>query len=259
MSDVVLYEAADGIATVTINRPEVRNAINTAVRDGLWTRFGEADQDPTVDVVIVTGADPAFCAGLDLKELATRPAEPASGEASREPTINRFVPFMTKPVIAAVNGVCVTGGLELALQCSFIVCSDRARFADTHARVGVMPGGGMTVLLPQAVGVRKAREMSLTGNYIDGDEAARLGLANHVVPHDELLPFTRGLAADIASLDAVFARHLLATYDVTSGTTVVEGLRHEALAARQLRIDGAEIERRRTAVIERGRDQVTPT
>ena len=113
-------------------------------------------------------------------------------------------------MIGAINGVAVTGGLELALQCTFLVASERARFADTHARVGIMPGGGITVLLARWIGLRRAIEMSLTGNFVDAEEALRLGLVNHVVPHDELLPFAQKLAADIVSNDQVGVRRLLA-------------------------------------------------
>jgi len=253
--EVVQYEVAERVATVTINRPQARNAITEEVREGLWSSFLRAEDDPDVDVAILTGTDPAFCAGMDLHELANRPRRPFNDHT--DPTVRRFVPHVTKPVIAAVNGACVTGGLELALQCSFIIASDRARFADTHARVGVMPWGGMTVFLPQVVGIRMAREMSLTGNYIDAVEAYRIGLANHVVPHEELMPFTRRIAADIVSVDQAGARQLLATYDATSSTTVAEGLRHEALAAMRWQPDGAEIEARRDAILSRGRSQTS--
>ena len=110
---------------------------------------------------------------------------------------------MTTPVICAVNGPCVSGGLEIVLSATFAVASDRARFADTHARLGVVPAWGLTALLPRAVGVRKAAEMSITGNFVPADEALRLGLVNHVVPHDDLLPFTRQLAGQIAPTGAV--------------------------------------------------------
>ena len=110
---------------------------------------------------------------------------------------------MAKPMICAVNGACVTGGLELALSCTFVVASDRARFADTHARLDVVAGWGLTALLPRAVGVRKAAEMSITGNFVDAAEALRLGLVNHVVPHGELGSFARDLADDVAGTGAV--------------------------------------------------------
>ena len=122
-------------------------------------------------------------------------------------------PEMATPVIGAINGVAITGGFELALACDFLVASERARFADTHARVGIMPGWGLTVLLPEAVGFRRATEMSTTGNFLDAATALTWGLVNHVVPHDELLPFARKLAADIAGVDRRAVRQMLATYD----------------------------------------------
>ena len=120
---------------------------------------------------------------------------------------------LTKPLIGAVNGVAITGGFELALNCDFLVASDRAKFGDTHTRVGVMPGWGMTVLLPQAIGVRRAREMSLTGNFMLADEALQFGLVNHVVAHEDLIPFTRQLATDIIGNDQQGVRQILATYN----------------------------------------------
>src|SRR5688572_10686420 len=120
---------------------------------------------------------------------------------------------MATPVIGAINGVAITGGFEVAMACDFLVASERARFADTHARVGIMPGWGLTVLLPQAVGVRRAKELSTTGNFLDAETALAWGLVNHVVPHEELLPFARKLAADIGGVDRRAVRQMLDTYD----------------------------------------------
>jgi enoyl-CoA hydratase len=147
----------------------------------------------------------------------------------------------------------------LALACDFLVASEHARFADTHARVGVMPGWGLTVLLPQAIGLRRAREMSATGNYIDATTALSWGLVNHVVPHDELLPFCRQLAADIVSNDQPGVREIFATYDAVAATTVDAGWRVETEAARRWagnRLDPEEISRRRQAIVDRGRSQL---
>jgi enoyl-CoA hydratase/carnithine racemase len=165
MSDVVLYEVSERIATITLNRPEARNALSSAVLRRLPEVLRQADADPDVDVVILTGADPAFCAGLDLKELGSDggnlgggqrgEGNGADGNANRDGVRGPF-PRMTKPLIGAVNGVAITGGFELALNCDFLVASERAKFGDTHTRVGVMPGWGLTVLLPQAIGVRRA-------------------------------------------------------------------------------------------------------
>ena len=117
-----------------------------------------------------------------------------------------MIPQLTKPLIGAVNGVAITGGLELVLACDFLVASERARFADTHARMGIMPGWGLTYELPAAVGLRRARQMSATGNFVDAATALTWGLVNHVVPHAELMEFTRRLAADAASNDPAAVR-----------------------------------------------------
>ena len=181
-------------------------------------------------MIILTGADPAFCAGVDLKEFGSGETV-AAGEGFadsgvRDPDgrlpMRGALPAHTKLLIGAINGVAVTGGFEVALACDFLIASDRARFADTHARVGVMPGWGLTVLLAQRIGVARAREMSVTGNFIDAAQAYEWGLVNHVVPHDELLPFCRKLAADSITIDQRAVRRMLATYAENSDTTIAE-------------------------------------
>ena len=154
----------------------------------------------------------------------------------------------------------VTGGLELALQCTFLVASEHATFGDTHARVGIMPGGGVTVLLAQSVGLRRAIEMSLTGNYIGADEALRLGLVNHVVPHEELLPFARQLAADIAGNDRRGVRRLLAHYrEIANASTLDEAYGIEGAMAEDWVRDTSRLTERRLQVTARGRTQRTLT
>jgi enoyl-CoA hydratase len=249
---VILTSVADYIATVTLNRPERRNALSGELIAGLQATLADLDGRDDVRVMILTGADPAFCAGLDLTELG-QPGGPLR-EAGRAAAI----PDLAKPLIGAINGVAVTGGLEVALACDFLVASERARFADTHARVGLQPGWGMTVALPAAVGLRRAREMSATGNFVDASTALAWGLVNHVVAHDDLLPFARQLAADAASTDQDALRAMYATYDEGSLGTRRDALRLEAeVNARWHRkgIDAGEVARRRAAVIERGRAQ----
>ena len=211
-------------ATITINRPEARNALSTAVLREIRASVTAAELDEHVDVMILTGADPAFSAGVDLKEAG------AGGRArgSSDPVESSRGPFPahTKPLIGAINGVAVTGGLELALQCDFLIASERARFADTHSRVGVQPGWGLTVLLPQAVGIRRARQMSATGNYVDADQALSWGLVNEVVAHDLLLPRCRAIAADIRSNDQENVRQLFATYQPGRGGHPRGGVGH---------------------------------
>ena len=151
------------------------------------------------------------------------------------PPLDRRGPFQprTKPLIGAINGVAVTGGFELALACDFLIASDRARFADTHSRVGIQPGWGLTVLLTEAVGVRRARELSATGNFLDAPTALTWGLVNHDVAHDELLPYCRQLAADIVSNDQAGVRQILATYAAGSLVTAEAWWDLEVRAARE--------------------------
>ncbi len=261
MSDVVLVEVGDAVATVTLNRPEARNALSRELRKALPATLRELDERDDVRAIVLTGADPAFCAGLDLKELA------GGGDALRETgaagsTGRRLrgpFPEMQTPVIGAINGVAITGGFEVALACDYLVASERARFADTHARMGIMPGWGLTVLLPEAIGLRRAKEMSTTGNFIDADTALAWGLVNHVVPHDELLPVAQGLAADIATIDPTPVRQMLSTYD--------EGALRDGAGAWELEsevagrwqgqgLDPAALEASRQAVTARGRTQL---
>jgi enoyl-CoA hydratase len=264
---VVTVDVADRVATVTLNRPEARNALNRAVRRQLPEAISACEADDAVDVVILTGADPAFCAGVDLKEFGSGETT-ASGEGfadmGRRDDTGRLpsrgaLPPRTKLLIGAINGVAVTGGFELALACDFLIASDRARFADTHARVGVMPGWGLTVLLPQRIGVARAREMSVTGNFIDAQQAYEWGLVNHVVPHAELLPFCRKLAADSITIDQRAVRRMLATYAEVTDTTIAQGWEVEDRVSREWEgagFDPAAIEARRLGIVERGRSQI---
>ena len=215
--DVVLLDISERIATITLNRPAARNALSTEVLTKMPEAMRIAEADDDVDVLILTGTDPAFTAGLDLKELGSTGGNLGGGtgaDGSRNSDgIRGPFPRLTKPLIGAINGVAVTGGFELALNCDFLVASERATFGDTHARVGVMPGWGLTVLLPQAIGVRRAREMSFTGNFMDATDALQFGLVNHVVAHADLIPFTRALAADIVGNEQDGVRQIRATYD----------------------------------------------
>ena len=195
--DELLVDDDDGLRTITINRPEVKNALTAAMRTRLCELVDEADADTATRAIIVTAVDPVFSSGVELKEVA---AGTAVGAAANPGVALRAA---TTPVVCAVNGACVTGALEIALSCTFVVASERARFADTHARLDVVAAWGLTALLPRVVGVRKAAEMSITGNFVDAEEALRIGLVNHVVPHEELLPFTAALGLRIRHIDRV--------------------------------------------------------
>ena len=237
-SEHVRVETTDGVRTITIDRPEARNAMTAAMREDLRTRFAEADADDGVAAVVLTGVDPAFSAGVDLKELRARPAV-TDPDVPRPPVTDpaAVVRDGSTPVIAAVNGICVTGALEIALSCHVIVASERATFADTHAKVGLVPAWGMSVLLPEAVGRRKALELSITGVFVDAAEALRIGLVNHVVPHDQLLQKAGEIAAAIRAADPVSVRTLLELSRRGAGVPLDEGLRIEREAMEAWRIE----------------------
>jgi enoyl-CoA hydratase len=259
-SSPVLLEISERIATITLNRPEARNALSSEVLRLLPEALRTADADPEVRVIILTGADPAFCAGLDLKELGSSgqnlgSGSGADGSRNRDGVRGPF-PALSKPLIGAVNGVAITGGFELALNCDFLIASEMAKFGDTHSRVGVMPGWGLTVLLPQAIGVRRAREMSFTGNFLSAEEALHWGLVNHVVPHADLLPFTRQIATDIIGNDAEGVSQIRSTYAAISHDD--DGWETEARDSQtwmRTQFTPEKVEARRIAIQARGRTQ----
>ena len=160
--DLVLTETKAGVTTVTMNRPEALNALSAALRNELAEVFTELAQDEATEVVVFTGTGRAFTVGLDLKELG--------GEKAADTVINKDLGKamlnLNKPIIGAINGYAITGGFELALMCDFMIASQDAKFADTHARVGVVPGWGLSQRLPRLIGINRAKELSLTGNYL---------------------------------------------------------------------------------------------
>jgi enoyl-CoA hydratase len=256
----VLLEISEHIATITLNRPEARNALSSEVLRLLPEKLKSADNDPEVRVIILTGADPAFCAGLDLKELGSSGQNLGSGSGSdgsrnRDGVRGPF-PQLSKPLIGAVNGVAITGGFELALNCDFLIASEQAKFGDTHSRVGVMPGWGLTVLLPQAIGVRRAREMSFTGNFLSAAEALQWGLVNHVVPHADLMPFTRQIAADIVGNEAEGVSQIRSTYAaIAHDDDAWETEARDSRAWMRVQFTPEKVEARRKAIQARGRTQ----
>jgi enoyl-CoA hydratase len=226
-------ETVDGIRTITIDRPEVRNALTRRMRDDLCAHLDGAEHDHSVRTVVLTAVDPVFSAGVDFKEAAA----PGTRVAPSPVNPGAALRAMSKPVVCAVNGACVSGALEIALSSTFVVASVRARFADTHARLGVVATWGLTALLPRAVGVRRAAEMSITGNFVDADEALRIGLVNHVVAHEELLPFTATLAHDIASTGAV--SEVIRLYRRGEGMSLADALALETEHTRHRAFDAA--------------------
>ena len=201
------YTVADRVCTITLNRPDVFNAINDALTKELADALKNAGRDKSVSVVVLTGAGKAFCSGQDLGDLKTKyvPGHvPHLGDDLRRrynPVIERMR-SMDKPIIAAVNGVAAGAGCSLALACDMRICSEYASFIEVFINVGLVPDSGSTWFLPRLVGMGKAMELCCTGDKVNAEEALRTGIANRVVPADELMNETQKLAAKLASLPA---------------------------------------------------------
>ncbi|MDD3837375.1 MAG: enoyl-CoA hydratase [Phenylobacterium sp.] len=256
---LLVERPAEGVAIVVLDRPEAMNALSKALRAKLHETLQALDADPGVRAIVLTGAgERAFCAGLDLKELGSDPEGMRAANAT-DPAENpaRAVLACRKPVIAAVNGVAITGGFELALACDVIIASESARFADTHARVGITPGWGLSQKLPRLIGPYRAKELSLTGNFLDARTAADWGLVNRVVPPDDLLPVARKLASEMAQIDAdmlILQKRLI---DDGYALSLKEGLafEHERSSAHNAGVTPQMVEERRAAVQARARAQ----
>ena len=198
MFENILYEKADGIATVTINRPAVRNALNVATLEELRAAFGQIRDDSSIRVVIVTGAgEKAFVAGADISEIAPLTAADGAAFARRGQSVFDAIETLGKPSIAAVNGYALGGGCELAMACTLRVASENAMFGQPEVKLGIIPGYGGTRRLTRLVGKGRALEMLLTGEMISAAEALRIGLVNRVVASSELHSTTVALAKKI--------------------------------------------------------------
>jgi enoyl-CoA hydratase len=255
-ADEIVVEVQDWIATIRLNRPHRRNAFSSSVIAALPIAASEAARRDDVRVLIITGTDPAFSAGLDLIELGS------TGDNLGLPMDPPYPwPWDSagKPVIGAINGPAVAGGFELAVQCDILIASERARFADTHARVGQVPGAGLTVNLPRLIGQARAREMSFTGNFISAQAALDWGIVSAVVPHEDLMTTARALAADIAGNDPEAVIAVNRMYDATEALPYSEALEVEAAMARDWQAvhnDPAVVAERRAGVLARAHGQL---
>jgi len=256
MSDpVIKVDIENEVALVTLNRPGAMNALSRELRTAIADAFEKLEADPSVRVVILTGAGKAFCAGLDLKELGQGRDSVQGTVETKDPvtSISRF----SGPIIGAINGVAITGGFELALACDVLICSSEARFADTHGRVGILPGWGLSQRLSRTIGIYRAKELSLTGNFLTAQQAADWGLANRVVAPDELLPAAKKLAADMLSLvpEALsgYKKLIDQGYAEAFGDALKTELKFSGAANKSVR--SADIEARREAIRQRGQTQ----
>lgn len=256
---LVTLDRDGNVAVVTLNRPEAMNALSAALRAELAATMVELEADRSIHVVILTGAgDRAFTAGLDLKELGADTSnlgDANATDAQRNPV--KAIEGCSKPVIGAINGVAITGGFELALACDVLIASANARFADTHARVGILPGWGLSQKLSRLIGIYRARELSFTGNFLDAQTAHGWGLVNRVVAPEDLLPTARALAADMASIDPAMLKAYKALINQGFERSFGDGMALEAQisGAANGQVSADEVERRRLAVMDRGRTQ----
>ncbi|MDV7352801.1 enoyl-CoA hydratase [Rhodococcus oxybenzonivorans] len=253
---LVVVEQRGSTRLLTLNRPRVRNALSRALSSQLVQALQDADVDPTVTVVLLTGAGGAFCSGVDLKDLAENGF---NGSESVDGNCITQVANLLKPVIGLISGSAVTGGFELALACDLLIADQTARFADTHSRVGIVPGGGLTARLADAIGVRRARQMSATGSYIDSQTALTWGLVNEVVESDELV--SRGWAVAEAfsaahqpTLDAVWK-----LYDDISAENISRAVLREATVNRGWSADASAVAGRTKDIVAHGRTQTRKT
>jgi enoyl-CoA hydratase len=210
----IVTEQKDGILTVTLNRPDVMNAFNLQMISEVSSALDKAEEDRNIKVVIITATGKVFCAGADLKEIRgffEGPYVKSRDFDAFSQTLNRMlnkIEKYRKPVIAAINGYALAGGLELVMVCDLAICSEHAKLGDQHANVGLLPGSGGTQRLPRLIGIRKAKELLFTGDMISAQEAERLCLVNKVVPADALLSAAEEMAAKIAKKSPVATESL---------------------------------------------------
>lgn len=255
---LVEVEVVGNVGTITLNRPEARNALSGEVTALLDDAIVALDRREDIGAIVLTGADPAFCAGFDLRALST---ELRSVQQNRQRSPLKHLGLMPEhdtPVIGAINGAAVTGGLELAMCCDFLIASEKARFADTHARVGAMPGGGMTIRLPELIGIDRARRMTFTGDFIDAQTAYEWGLVVEVVAHESLMDRAHQIAESIASIPPENIREVRRMYRDIGVLRGKEAWVAESNASRswmEQRFDQARLATEREAIIARGRSQ----
>ena len=225
---LIVERAAEGFATVTLNRPEKLNTLSIRLRRELKAAVAALEADPGIHVLILTGAGRAFTAGLDLDEWDGEGAMAAGAfELDAVAALGQF----SGPVIGAINGLAITGGVEIALACDLLIASSEARFADTHVKVGLLPGWGGSVRMARRIGLHRAKELALTGRFLGADEALAWGFVNRVVAPDQLLPEAQALARQMLAGAPRALKAYKKLLDDEVGVTMDEALRIERAAA----------------------------
>jgi enoyl-CoA hydratase len=228
----LLIDISDGVATLTLNRPAALNALDRALRQRLVESLADMDARRDVRAIVLTGAGRAFCAGLDVKELGASGSNVADNVDGGD--LGAALAATATPVIAAINGLAVTGGFEITLACDMVLAAESAWFQDTHASIGLLPGWGLSQRLARVAGPYRAKEISLSGRKVTAAEAAQLGFVNRVVAHDRLLPEALALARAIAQWPAGHVRRIKSLIDRGYAMPLAEALAFEAGEARAL-------------------------
>lgn len=227
--ETLLVERSDeGFATIVFNRPDKLNTLSIRLRQELAAAVDALQADAGVRVLILTGAGRAFTAGLDLDEWAAPGVTAAAAyEHDAVATLQRF----TGPVIGAINGLAITGGVEIALACDVLIAASTARFADTHVKVGLLPGWGGSARMVARIGLHRAKELALTGRFMNADEALAWGFVNHVVAPEALRPAAEAMARQMLSAVPAALVAYKQLLDAEAGTTLSEALRIERAAS----------------------------
>jgi enoyl-CoA hydratase len=256
--DILLIEHSEGIATLTLNRPGVMNALSPELLAALCAAFRGLQEDSSVLAVILTANGRAFCAGLDLKAMETHPLGLKAFDIHGDNDVAQAMADFDRPIIVAVNGVAATGGFELALMGDILLASEYARFADTHCRVGLAPGWGLSQKLSRLIGPSRAKEAHFTGNFISADEAAEWGMVSRVVAADSLLEEAQKIAEDISSCVPATVKIYKQLVDDGLATTLAEGMAMEkrTMGPANLGVGGDAIAERRRSVQQRGKSQL---
>lgn len=256
MASVLNVETKGGVAIVTLNRPEAMNALSKELIHAIINAFKELQIDDSVRVLILTGAGRAFCAGMDLKEMSEQALDESTFQYQGDMMQDAILAF-DRPVIGAINGHAITAGFELALLCDILIASTEAKFADTHARVGILPGWGLSQRLTRLIGISRAKEVSFTGNFITAQQAEAWGLVNRVVAPEELLPTCRKVAADISSCNPEVIRRYKQLIDEGYGMNFADAIAHESSIALEWvsTVTSGTVASVRESVQQRGREQ----
>ncbi len=258
---VLLVERDAPVAILRLNRPERMNALSAELRLAIGAAFRELEADPEIRALVLTGVGRAFCAGMDLKEIGDG-GDGVSGyelSVTGQTEMREGIASFSGPVIAAVNGAAATAGFELALACDLIFVAKGARFLDTHARIGIVPGWGLSQRLPRLIGIARAKEISLSGNAVPAERAYEWGIANRLCEPESLVEEARALALDMASCVPGVMEAVKKLIDEGYSMHLDEAMAFELAAGTESskRVSSSEIGKRRESVMARGRVRAT--